>query len=124
MTVNVPEWAKPAAWGGLAGAIAITIVGFSAGWVVSGSAAQSMAEKQKEQAVIAALTPICVGQFKSETMQEQATQLAVLKDQSSWKRGDFVEEQGWATMPGSNKPNDEVADACATELMKLANKPA
>lgn len=36
--------------------------------------------------------------------------------------GDFVEKQGWATMPGAKEAEDEVADACATELMKLASK--
>jgi hypothetical protein len=121
MSVKVPEWVKPAVWGGIVGVVAIAIVGFSAGWVVTSGSAQAMAEQQGEKAVLAALTPICVAQFKSQMPQVRTTQLAALKDESSWQRGDFVEKQGWATMPGSKEPNDEVADTCATELMKLTS---
>ena len=74
------------------------------------------------KAVIAALTPICVAQFKGQTPDIRTTQLAALKGESSWARGDFVEKQGWATMPGAKEPENEVADACAAELMKLASK--
>jgi hypothetical protein len=120
MNVNLPVWIKPAVWGGIAGAAAIALVGFSAGWVVTSGSAQKMATAQGEKAVLAALTPICVAQFKGLTPEIRTTQLAALKGESSWQRGDFVEKQGWATMPGSKAPDDEVADACATELMKLA----
>ncbi len=48
--------------------------------------------------------------------------LAALKKEDSWKRGAFVTKQGWATMPGAEKPNSDVATACANELMKLAAK--
>jgi hypothetical protein len=122
MNTKVPEWVKPAVWGGVVGVAAIAIIGFSAGWVVTSGSAQEMAQEQEEKAVLAALTPICVAQFKSQMPQVRTTQLAALKDESSWQRGDFVEKQGWATMPGSKEPNDEVADACATELMKLTSK--
>ena len=120
--MNVPVWVKPGVWGGIIGAVAITIIGFSADWVVTSGSAQKMAEQKGEKAVIAALTPICVAQFKSQAQPIQSTQLAALEDQSSYQRGDFIEKQGWATMPGSKEPSDDVADACATELMKLAKK--
>jgi hypothetical protein len=122
MKTNIPEWFKPGVWGGIVGAAVIAIVGFSAGWVVTGGSARAMAEQQGEKAVIAALTPICVAQFKSQTPEIRTTKLATLQGESSWQRGDFVEKQGWATMPGSKEAEDEVADACATELMKLAAK--
>lgn len=122
MNTKVPEWFKPAVWGAVAGAVVIAIISFSAGWVVTSSSAHEMAEQQGEKAVIAALTPICVAQFKSQTQDIKTTKLAALKGESSWARGDFVEKQGWATMPGAKEPEDEVAGACATELMKLASK--
>ncbi len=122
MNLQIPEWAKPAAWGAVGGAIVLAIIGFSAGWVVTSGTAQEMAEQQKDKAVIAALTPICVAQFKSQTEEVRTTQLAALKEESTWKQGDYIEEQGWATMPGSTEPNDEVADACASELLKVADK--
>lgn len=122
MNANVPEWFKPAAGGAVVGAVVIAIIGFSAGWVMTSGSAHEMAEQQGEKAVIAALTPICVAQFKSQAQDVRTTKLAALKGESSWARGDFVEKEGWATMPGAKEPEDEVADACASELMKLASK--
>ncbi len=122
MNARIPEWFRPAVTGGIAGAVVIAIVGFSAGWVVTSGSAHALAEQQGEKAVIAALTPICIAQFKGQTPEIRTTKLAALQGESSWARGDYVEKQGWATMPGSKEPEDEVADACATELMKLASK--
>jgi hypothetical protein len=122
MNKTVPEWFKPAVWGGIVGAAAIAIVGFSAGWVVTGGSARAMAEQQGDKAVIAALTPICVAQFKGQAPELRTTKLAALRGESSWQRGDFVEKEGWATMPGAKQPDDEVADACAEELLKVTTK--
>ena len=119
MNMNIPGWFKPAIWGGVVGATVIAIVGFSGGWVVTGGSARQMAEQQGEKAVIAALTPICVAQFKEQMPDVRTTQLAALKGESSWQRGDYVEKQGWATMPGGKEAEGDVADACAAELMKL-----
>ena len=119
MSLRIPEWVSPAFWGAAAGAILIAVVGFSAGWVVTDGSAKSTAERQADRAVVSALTPICVAQFKSEPQVEQTTHLAALQKENSWERGDYVEKQGWATMPGSNKPNDAVAEACMSELLKI-----
>jgi hypothetical protein len=36
--MNVPEWIKPAIWGGVGGAIAAIVIGFSwGGWVTGGA---------------------------------------------------------------------------------------
>ncbi|OKH89104.1 hypothetical protein LF95_03360 [Thalassospira sp. TSL5-1] len=117
--MKIPEWVKPGIVGGIIGAIAISIVGFSANWVVSNSTAAEMATDQGDTAVIAALTPICVAQFKAQTPTNQTAQLAALEKESSYKRDDFVVDQGWATMPGSDTPTKEIADSCADELMKM-----
>ena len=119
MSVRIPEWVKPAFWGAAGGAVLIAIVGFTTGWVVTSGSAKSTAERQVDSAVISALTPICVAQFKSEPQAEQTTHLAALQKENSWERSDYVERQGWATMPGSNKSNDEVAEACTSELLKI-----
>ena len=119
MNARIPEWVKPAFWGAAGGAILIAIVGFSSGWVVTSENAKSTAERQVDSAVISALTPICVAQFKSAPQMEQTTHLAALQKEDSWERSDYVEKQGGATMPGSNKSNDEVAEACTSELLKI-----
>ncbi len=130
--MNVPAWVKPGLTGAAAGAIVIAIVGFSAGWVVSGSKAAKIAENRADTAVVAALTPICVAQFKSMTMAAKPADdkdaaksmrgvaLAALRKEDSWKRGDFVVKRGWATMPGSTKANVDVASACADRIVKMA----
>lgn len=122
MNFEAPVWLKPALMGAVGGAVALAIIGFATGYVVTGSNAQEMAEDAGDKAVLAALTPICVEQFKQMTASARTTQLAALEDESSWSRGDYVEEHGWATFPGAEEPNDDVADACANELMEIANK--
>ena len=64
-------------------------------------------------AVVAALTPICVDKFKQAS--DAKTSLAALKAVDSWQRDSFVTKGGWATFPG-NEPNRDVADACAKVL--------
>lgn len=126
--MTIPAWVKPGIWGAVIGAVIIMIVAFATGWVVSSGSADEMAETRADKAVMAALTPICVAQFKNATKAKdtmngnRGTFLTALKEEDSWKRGDFVEKHGWATMPGSAKPNQEVASACAAELMKLTQK--
>ncbi len=122
MSVKIPEWVKPAVWGGIGGAMVIAIIGFSADWVVTSGAANEQAERQADQAVIAALTPICVAQFKKAAKKQQETHLAAVNEENMWQRGDYIAKQGWATMPGSKEPNDEVAEACMEELLKTAKK--
>jgi len=122
MSAKVPEWVKPAVWGGIVGAVVIAIVGFNAGWVLTSGAADEQAERRAQQAVITALTPVCVAQFKKVPKEAQVTHLAALEKENNWQQGDYIEKQGWATMPGSKEPNDKVADACAEELLKAAKK--
>ena len=122
MSAKIPEWVKPAVWGGIVGAVVIAIIGFSASWVVTSGTANEQAERRAQQAVIAAMTPVCVAQFKKLAEEEQVTHLAALEQESSWKQGDYIENQGWATMPGSKEPNAQVADACAEELLKVAKE--
>ncbi len=120
MGAKIPEWVKPGVWGGIVGAVVIAIIGFSASWVVTSGTANEQAERRAQQAVIAAMTPFCVAQFKKVAEEEQVTHLAALQKEDYWKQGDYIEKQGWATMPGSKKPNNKVADACAEELLKAA----
>lgn len=120
--MRIPEWVKPGIWGAVVGAVLFAAVGFSQGLIVTSGNAQEMAKDQSNQALLAALTPICIAQFRSASKDKQATSIAALEAESYWSRGDYVEEQGWATMPGSEQPNDAVAEACASQLLDLAKK--
>jgi hypothetical protein len=45
--------------------------------------------------------------------------LKELKETDSWKRGDYVKAQGWATMPGEKEPDSKVAYRCVELIMEL-----
>lgn len=116
--MELPAYATPASLGAVGGAIALAIVGFTwFGWVGSGTA-ERMAKERADAAVLAALTPICVEKFKESTDADKNL-AALRKIDLYWERGSFVEKGGWATFPGSDKPNSEVARACAETLNKI-----
>ena len=98
------------------GAALTMVIGFSwLGWTLD-STAKKMAQDQASSAVIAALTPICVERFMKQP--DAPAKLVNFRETDSWKRREFVEHGGWATMPGSKSPNSTVANACAEELAK------
>jgi hypothetical protein len=68
-----------------------------------------------ENAVVQRLAPICVGQFNQDP--EKTQKLAELKKLSTYQKDDYVKAQGWATMPGEERPSSKVADACVKLLM-------
>ncbi len=114
--MQAPVWIKPAIWGVVIGSVGTMIVGFSSmGWTLN-STAQKAAHDRAELAVTAALTPLCVQSFMKQA--DATKQLTGLRDTDSWKRQEFVEKGGWATMPGSKEAAPGVANACAEALVK------
>ena len=104
-------------WGAAAGAIAAAVIGFTWGGWVGGGSAERLAAARGETATLAALTPICVAQFKASPKAQAS--LATLKETKTWEQADFVRNGGWATMPGGvGDPSREVANACAEALLK------
>ena len=73
-----------------------------------------MAAEQLQTDGVSALTSICLDQSKRDP--QLTERVALLKAASSWKRGDLVIENGWATMPGTTEGTRLVATACATKL--------
>ena len=114
--MEVSPLVKPAIWGAVGGAIAITIVGFSFfGWTLS-STAEQKASDRAEKAVAQALAPFCVA--KAEADPNFKDQLKKLVATGQWEQDTFVEKAGWATMPGAKTPDDAVAKRCADLLTK------
>ncbi len=112
VAVNVSEWLKPAAWGAVGGAIAAIVIGFAwGGWVTAGTAGK-METASAEAAVVQAFTPLCVA--KAE---KQPEKLVPLKEESSYRRDDFVIAAGWVDNV-SEKYRTEVARACASTLVE------
>ncbi len=116
MQVNWEE-IKPALWGAVAGGIVLAVIGFAWGGWVTGSTAQEMAEELAQKAVVARLAPICVEQFNQDSEKDQ--KLEKLKETNSWERDDYVEKQGWATMPGEKEADSEISGKCAELLVEL-----
>ena len=112
--MKFPEWLKPALYGAVAGAVAISIAGFSWGGWVTGSSAREMAADQAKLEVVAALVPVCVEQSRVDP--NVIATLASLKGETNYKRGDMLMKAGWATMPGSTDPDRNVAKACMEKL--------
>ena len=115
--MKIPVWLKPAAWGAVAGAIVLAIVGFSQlGWVTPGTA-QKMAQAKSDTSVIAALVPFCVDKAKADPDAALMTKLKA--EQSSYSRSDVVTKAGWATLNGDKFPNSDLARACSERLFDM-----
>jgi len=114
--MKIPVETKPAIWGVVGGAVALAIVGFTWGGWVTGGKAEASAAQRANTAVVVALAPVCADKFQHST--DVANNLAALKKTESWSQGEFVEKGGWATLPGSNTPDQvtAVAKACASLL--------
>src|SRR5258708_22470190 len=100
---------KPALWGAVAGAVAISVIGFSSmGWMLGGTA-ERLAADRVESAVIGVLTPICVEKFQRQA--DSAAKLIEFKKAASWDQRALIEKGGWAATPGSARPNSAGASA-------------
>tara|TARA_B100001971_G_scaffold36698_1_gene31713 strand:- start:88 stop:471 length:384 start_codon:yes stop_codon:yes gene_type:complete len=112
------EMIKPMVQGIVIGAIVMVIVMFWTGWAVTSGAAAANSEEMAKEAVVENLGPICVEQYLQDP--NKLERFAELKKKSSYQRDDYVNEIGWATMPGAESPVRGVADACAKRIMELA----
>jgi len=111
------EEIKPFLWGVAVAAIAVPSVLLWQGWIVTNGSAQATATEMTKAAVIENLTPICIAQFSEDAARDE--QLVALKALDSWKRKEFVLQQGWATMPGSDSGDSKVAYECAERIAAL-----
>ena len=115
--MQAPTWLKPAVMGAIVGGIATMIVGFNYGGWYLRSSAETLAHKESNAAVLAALVPVCISQSQADP--EGATKLKAFGAiKSSCEQRDFVMKAGWATMPKADGPNQDLASACADVLAK------
>lgn len=112
--MTFPEWMKPSLYGALGGAIAISILGFSwGGWTTSGNA-QEMAEDHASEQVTLAMVPFCLSASASDP--ERVSKLAVIQDATGFTRRKAMMDAGWATLPGADEPDRDLAAACIEGL--------
>jgi hypothetical protein len=104
-------------WSCVACVIATIVIGFTwGGWVTAGSAETQVAEAQEAGRAQLAAT-ICVARFVDAP--DAAVQLAALKDASSWNRDDTIDDAGWTTPLGVEKPVSGAAKLCADKLVAM-----
>ncbi|MGM0585156.1 MAG: hypothetical protein ACQEUZ_10965 [Pseudomonadota bacterium] len=110
--MKLPEATKPAAWGAVGGAIVAIVIGFAWGGWVTGGEATRMQAAGAQSAIVQAFTPLCV--VRAE---QQPEQVALLKEERSYQRDNFVIDAGWVDNV-SEKYRSEVADACADSIVE------
>lgn len=97
------------------GVVATVLVGFSAGGWVTGSRARTMAQQESNDALIAALAPVCVQNFQNSPRAPE--NLVELNNFTViWDRGAFIEKGGWAMMPVTTIPVRYIAQESANIL--------
>ena len=100
-------------WQILSGMILMAVIGFGfMGWTL-GSSATKMADAAAKAAVTAVLTPYCVAAAQADADAARMTEFAAA---NASNRTSLVEKFGWATPLGAEKPNRDLAKACATAL--------
>ena len=114
--MNIPIQTKPALWGAAGGAVALAIVGFTWGGWTTESKAEANAKVRVNEAVVAALAPVCVDKFQHAA--DASANLIALKKVDTWSQGDFIEKGGWAALPGTapSERASALANACAALL--------
>lgn len=111
---------KTGIFGAVCGGIAMAVVGFAWGGWVTESKANVMIANASETAVLDRLAPICVLKFQNDP--EKAAKTVKFLGTSSWNRGDYVGNQGWATMFGEKDPDSWLARRCAELITQIAGK--
>lgn len=112
--MNTPEWLKPGIYGVLIGAAAVGIVGFTWGGWVTGGTAHDRAMALSHDDVVAAMVPVCLDMARTDP--ERASKLAAIRETSRYQRRDALMEAGWATVPGAEAPDRDIAQACLASL--------
>jgi hypothetical protein len=107
---------KYGVWGLIVGAVIAMIIGFAwGGWTTSGTTKTMI-----EEAVLASQAAICVAQFMKEP--NHGEKLKEFEKVNTWKRAAFIEKGGWDKMPGQEKADYAVSQACADGLELLIKK--
>jgi hypothetical protein len=77
---------------------------------------RAMAKENTANAVAERLGAICAAQFNRDPTKSE--RLVEMKNKDAWENGRYIETQSWAIMPGDQKPDSGVAEACAKQIGK------
>ena len=112
--MKYPEWTKPGVNGAVIGAATLAVLGFTwGGWTTSGSA-KAMAKEFAADEVTMAMVPVCLN--ISATDPDRVAKLATIQDASRYDRRKAMVATGWATVPGTETPSNDLVLACIEGL--------
>jgi hypothetical protein len=112
--MNTPEWLKPGIYGAIVGAVCFGVIGFTWGGWITGETAENMASTMAQDRLITAMVPVCLDMARTDT--ERSAKLAKIRAASTYQRRGALMETGWATVPGTEDPDRDIAEACLKEL--------
>jgi hypothetical protein len=103
----------------ICGGIIAMIIGFNwGGWTTS-----STTKTMTEEAVLASKAAICVAQFiKDPNYKENLKEFEKLESYGMNNTSEYVRKFGWDKMPGEEKADPNVAQACAEGVELLIKK--
>ncbi|NBS08015.1 MAG: hypothetical protein EBT49_01140 [Betaproteobacteria bacterium] len=113
--IQWPAQTEPVIWGAVAGAVILSVVGFSfSGWQTA-SQSQAMASVKVATALTSALAPVCALAFKQDS--KFTANMVELKKTDEWSRSNLIEKGGWGKVQGGQDLSPEAARACALILI-------
>jgi len=112
--MKTPTWFKPGIYGAIIGAALVAVVGFTWGGWVTGGTANDMATSMARDDVVAAMVPVCLDMARTDP--ERMAKLTTIKAAETYQRRNALMDAGWATMPGSDAPDQDIAKACLAKL--------
>jgi hypothetical protein len=101
------------------GSVAVALIaGFTWGGWVTGGTAGKMAQAAADQSRYELAATICADRFMAAAdAQVQLTALQAID--SAYRQRQFIDEGGWATMPGQDKGARQTSELCAAVLDEL-----
>lgn len=112
--MKFPKWTKPGIYGILVGAVGATVVGFTWGGWTTGGSAEKTAQSLANEAVTRAMVPVCLDLAAADL--ERVAKLATIRDATAFNRRKAIMATGWAKLPGTEEPNQDLAEACIEGL--------
>ncbi len=113
----------PLVWSAIGGGVATLIIGFSMGWLVTGSTAAQLTARGELAGIMKVAVPVCLERFQRAP--DYAAKLEALGTLgSSWAQTTSIRDGKFSHMVQDGKAEDNyrVGEACAEALLKLAKK--
>jgi hypothetical protein len=105
-------------WSCVASVIVTIVIGFGWGGWVTGGTADEVAESAAQDARQELVAAVCIDRFMAAG--DARARLVELKDlASSYRQGEFIEDGGWAVIPGTDEASDPGAELCAERLVTM-----